>query len=90
MTKTEIIDQKLPFTLKYSTQAIYLYQENENKGEFIDHNGNVTAQLYEAEDEKDYFIIAGMFMGEVMFRTIWYKRCMNPEQGLRNILGFKK
>ena len=89
MNREEIFEKKLPFTLKYSIESIYTYQENQDKGEFLDHSGNVVAQLYEANPDANHFVIAGMFMGEVIYRSIFYKRCMNPEQGLRNILDFK-
>ena len=75
MNYKEIFEQKEKFGLFHNQSAnYYIFRENQDKGEFVDHNENVVAQLYEAKRENSYFIIAGMFMGDLILRSIPYQR----------------
>lgn len=79
MNYKRIIKNKEEFMIRHDTGVVrFRYQENENKGEFIDQDGNVMAQLYEADRSKEYFVVAGMFMGEIILKTIPYYRLVTP------------
>jgi hypothetical protein len=78
MKYQDIFKHKYQFVLHDSTGVIkFQYQENEDKGEFIDHDGNVVAQLYENDKSKPYFIVAAMFMGDINFKWIPYHRAVS-------------
>jgi len=75
MNYKEVFEKKEEFVVRYDTSATrFRYQENQDKGEFIDQNGNIQAQLYEADRSKSWFIVAAMFMGEIVLKTIPYYR----------------
>ena len=79
MNYKRIFENKEEFVIRHDTGVVrFRYQENQDKGEFIDHNGNVMSQLYEADRSKEYFVVAGMFMGEIVLKTIPYYRLVNP------------
>lgn len=80
MNYEEIFKQKKEFFIRHDKGAVkFQYQENEDKGEFIDQDGNVQAQLYENDTSKEWFVVAGMFMGEVILKTIPYYRTVSPK-----------
>ena len=71
----EVFEKKQEFCIRHDAGVVrFRYQENDDKGEFIDQDGNVMAQLYEADRSKEYFVVAGMFMGEIVLKTIPYYR----------------
>jgi hypothetical protein len=75
MVYKDIFTNKDEFGLLHNqTVNYYTYRENDTLGEFIDREGNVVSQLYEAKRENSYFIIAGMFMGDMITNVIPYHR----------------
>jgi len=86
MNYSTIFEKKEPFVIKFSSSSSYTFQENEENGELIDKNGNVVAQIFEKDPNKKYFVAAGMFMGDIVFRSIFYKRTMSSEQGPSEVL----
>lgn len=78
MNYLQIFEEKTPFVIKYSTNTVFTYQENDEKGELIDKEGNVVAQIFENDPTKKYFVTAGMFMGDIVFKSIFYRRLMLP------------
>jgi len=72
--KSKIFNQKKKFKLKYTLPGEYQFQENEDKGEFVDQNGNVIAQLWDKDSNPNGFVVAAVFMGEVSFKLIYYNR----------------
>lgn len=80
MNYEEIFIQKEEFFIRHDKGVTkFRYRENEDKGEFVDPNGNVQAQLYENDTSKEWFVVAGMFMGEIILKTIPYYRTVTPE-----------
>lgn len=75
MNYQEIFEQKQEFMIRFDKGVVrFRYQENDDKGEFIDQDGNVQSQVYEIDKSKEYFVVAGMFMGEIVLKTIPYYR----------------
>ena len=75
-----VFKNKEEFVIRHDMGEVrFRYQENDDKGEFIDQEGNVMAQLYEADRTKEWFVVAGMFMGEIILKTIPYFRIVRPE-----------
>lgn len=80
MTYKDIFTDKKPFLIKHDKGVTHFqYQKNDDKGEFIDQNGNVQAQVYEIDQNKEWFVVAGMFMGEIILKTIPYYRTISPK-----------
>jgi hypothetical protein len=80
MNYQEIFEQKQEFLIKHDKAVVrFHYQENQDKGEFVDQDGNVQAQLYEADKSKEWFVVAGMFMGEIILKTVPYYRLVSPK-----------
>ena len=78
MRYKQIFVEKIEFLIKHDSGVTrFRYQENDDKGEFIDQDGNVRSQLYEADRSKEWFVVAGMFMGEVILKTIPYYRLVS-------------
>jgi hypothetical protein len=79
MTYQDIFEQKTKFKITNSfIEETYKFQSNENKGEFINQEGNVIAQLLEANPDVGWFTVAGIFMGEITTKAIQYKN-LTPE-----------
>ena len=79
MRYKQIFKEKVEFLVRHDASVTrFHYQENDDKGEFIDQDGNVVSQLYEADRSKEWFVVAGMFMGEVILKTIPYYRLVRP------------
>jgi hypothetical protein len=80
MRYKQIFKEKKEFMIRHDAGVTrFRYQENQDKGEFIDQDGNVMSQLYEADRSKEWFVVAGMFMGEVILKTIPYYRLVYPQ-----------
>ena len=80
MKYKNVFENKEEFVIRHDMGVVrFRYQENDDKGEFIDQDGNVQAQLYEADRNKEWFVVAGMFMGEIVLKTIPYFRIVRPE-----------
>ena len=80
MKYKQVFEEKKEFVIRHDMGVVrFRYQENDDKGEFIDQDGNVQAQLYEADRTKEWFVAAGMFMGEIVLKTIPYFRIVRPE-----------
>ena len=80
MKYKDIFEEKKEFVIRHDMGVVrFRYQENDDKGEFVDQDGNVQAQLYEADKTKEWFVVAGMFMGEIVLKTIPYFRIVRPE-----------
>ena len=80
MTYRNVFEEKEEFLIRHDVGVTrFLYQEIDDKGEFIDQDGNIQAQLYEANRSKEWFVVAGMFMGEVILKTIPYYRLVKPK-----------
>ena len=76
----DIFEQKQEFLIRHDAGVVrFRYQKNNDKGEFVDQDGNVQAQLYEADRSKEWFVVAGMFMGEIVLKTIPYYRLVSPK-----------
>ena len=81
MRYKQVFENKDEFVIRHSSGVTrFRYQENEDKGEFIDNQGNVVSQLYEANPDKEWFVVAGMFMGEIILKTIPYYRICEPRE----------
>jgi hypothetical protein len=79
MKYLQVFEEKKEFMIRHDMGVVrFRYQENDDKGEFIDQDGNVQAQLYEADRTKEWFVAAGMFMGEIVLKTIPYFRIVSP------------
>ena len=79
MKYTGVFEEKNEFVIRHDASVTrFRYQENDDKGEFIDQDGNVMSQLYEADRSKEYFVVAAMFMGEIILKTIPYYRIVKP------------
>jgi hypothetical protein len=79
MNYSRIFEEKIEFCIRHDAGVVrFRYQENDDKGEFIDQDGNVMSQLYEADRSKEWFVVAGMFMGEIVLKTIPYYRLVTP------------
>tara|TARA_R110001606_G_scaffold154193_1_gene295821 strand:- start:280 stop:573 length:294 start_codon:yes stop_codon:yes gene_type:complete len=79
MRYKQVFEEKQEFMIRHDVGVTrFCYQENEDKGEFTDQDGNVMSQLYEADRSKEWFVVAGMFMGEVILKTIPYYRIVRP------------
>ena len=75
-----IFEEKMEFLIRHDAGVVrFRYQENDDKGEFVDQDGNVQAQLYEEDKNKEWFVVAAMFMGEIVLKTIPYYRLVSPE-----------
>jgi hypothetical protein len=72
--KEKVFIQKKQFTLKYSMLEEYQFQENDDKGEFINKEGAVVAQIWDTESFSHGFVVAAVFMGEPIFKLIYYDR----------------
>jgi len=59
---------------------LYQFQSNDDKGEFINEQGQVIAQLIEADPDKEWFTIAGILMGQIATRSILYRNIMSENQ----------
>ena len=80
MRYKQIFEEKKTFLIRHDAGVIHFhYQENDDKGEFVDQDGNVMSQLYEADRGKEWFVVAGMFMGEIILKTIPYYRLVYPQ-----------
>jgi hypothetical protein len=81
MKYKQVFEEKKEFVIRHDMGVVrFRYQENDDKGEFIDQDGNIQAQLYEADKTKEWFVVAGMFMGEIVLKTIPYFRIVPPSQ----------
>jgi len=79
MKYKQVFEEKQEFVIRHDMGVVcFRYQENDDKGEFVDQDGNIQAQLYEADKTKVWFVVAGMFMGEVVLKTIPYFRITSP------------
>jgi|TARA_R110000744_G_scaffold60093_1_gene124640 hypothetical protein len=79
MRYKNIFEEKKEFLIRHDTGVVrFHYQENDDKGEFVDQDGNVQSQLYEADRSKEWFVVAAMFMGEIILKTIPYYRLVYP------------
>ena len=79
MKYKQVFEEKKEFVIRHDMGVVrFRYQENDDKGEFIDQDGNVQAQLYEADKTKEWFVVAGMFMGEIVLKTVPYFRIVSP------------
>jgi hypothetical protein len=79
MKYKNVFERKEEFVIRHDMGVVrFRYQENDDKGEFIDQDGNVQAQLYEADKTKEWFVVAGMFMGEIVLKTVPYFRIVSP------------
>ena len=65
-------DQKSFRIINSYIDEAYKFQSNEDKGEFINQNGQVIAQLIEANPNNDWFSIAGILMGQIALKGIQY------------------
>ena len=74
MNYQDVFEQKVTFKIinNYMDET-YQYQPNEDKGEFINQEGNVIAQLVQATPNSDWFTVAGVFMGDITLKAIQYK-----------------
>jgi hypothetical protein len=80
MRYKQVFEEKKEFLIKHDTGVVrFRYQENDDKGEFVDQDGNVQSQLYEADRSKEWFVVAGMFMGEIILKAIPYYRLVSPK-----------
>ena len=80
MKYKQVFEEKEEFVIRHDMGVVrFRYQENDDKGEFVDQDGNVQAQLYEADKTKEWFVVAGMFMGEIVLKTIPYFRIVPPQ-----------
>jgi hypothetical protein len=80
MKHFEIFEKKEEFCIRHDAGVTrFRYQENDDKGEFIDQDGNVMSQLYEVDKSKEWFVVAAMFMGEIILKTIPYYRLVKPD-----------
>jgi hypothetical protein len=69
-----IFEDKQKFKMVDSfIQEEYQYQSNEDKGEFINQEGQVVAQLIDANPNNEWFAVAGIFMGQITLKAIQYK-----------------
>ena len=76
----QIFEEKIEFMIRHDMGVVrFRYQENDDLGEFVDQDGNIMAQLYEADKAKEWFVVAGMFMGEIVLKSISYFRLVTPE-----------
>tara|TARA_R110000822_G_scaffold201721_1_gene338927 strand:+ start:248 stop:550 length:303 start_codon:yes stop_codon:yes gene_type:complete len=83
MVYKQIFKEKQEFGLFHNQMAdYYTFRENQDKGEFVNREGNVVAQLYEANTKNSYFIIAGMFMGDLITIPIPYQRTFRIKNGI--------
>lgn len=74
MNYQDIFEQKTKFKIANNyIDETYQFQENEDKGEFINQDGNTIAQLIEANPNNDWFVVAGIFMGDITTKAIQYK-----------------
>jgi hypothetical protein len=81
MTYQDIFEQKTKFKIINNyIDEIYQFQPNETNGEFINQDGNVIAQLVEANPNNDWFAVAGIFMGEITLKAIQYKNITSENQ----------
>jgi hypothetical protein len=78
MNYSNIFEQKKSFAIKYSMGGTYTYQDNDENGELINQDSNVVAQIFEKNPNKNYFVVAGMFMGDIVFKSIFYRSLMSP------------
>tara|TARA_R110000803_G_scaffold77702_2_gene142560 strand:- start:507 stop:791 length:285 start_codon:yes stop_codon:yes gene_type:complete len=87
-TKDKIFEQNKMFKIKYTLPSQYQFQENEEKGEFIDKNNNVAAQLWDKDSNPHGFIVAALFMGEINFKLIYYNRItiLEEEKNMPNLV----
>jgi hypothetical protein len=72
--KEKIFIQKKKFNLKYSILQEYQFQENDDKGELINEEGVVVAQIWDIESFSHGFVVAALFMGEPIFKLVYYDR----------------
>jgi hypothetical protein len=80
MRYKQIFEEKKEFLIRHDAGVVrFRYQENDDKGEFVDQDGNIQSQLYEADRSKEWFVVAGMFMGEIILKTIPYYRLVYPQ-----------
>ena len=78
MKYTSIFKEHNSFFLRHDAGVVkYQFRLNDDKGEFIDQDNNVVAQVYEVDMDKPYFVVAGMFIGEIIFKSIPYYRCVS-------------
>ena len=71
---TQIFELKKSFKIKENRlDEIYQYRFNNDKGEFINQEGQVVAQLLGSDIRSDWFSISGIFMGYIFLRAIEYK-----------------
>jgi hypothetical protein len=70
ITYNDIFIEKQRFTINknFSTNLSYQFILNQNKGEFINDYGNVLAQLLEADPNKDWFAVTGVFMEDLIIK----------------------
>ncbi len=81
ITYQDIFESKVKFKITNNyIDETYQFQPNETKGEFINQDGNVIAQLVEATLENDWFAVAGIFMGEITLKAIQYKNITSENQ----------
>jgi hypothetical protein len=76
----QIFEEKIEFMIRHDMGVVrFRYQENDDLGEFVDQDGNIMAQLYEADKAKEWFVVSVMFMGEIVLKSISYFRLVTPE-----------
>jgi hypothetical protein len=78
MNYKDIFDRKAKFKIIHSyVEGVYQFQSNDDKGEFINENNQVIAQLIDASPEKDYFVVGGIFMGQINTISLQYKNLID-------------
>jgi hypothetical protein len=71
---TQIFELHKSFKIKENRlDETYQYRPNKDKGEFINEEGQVVAQLLGTDIRSDWFSISGIFMGHIFLRAIEYK-----------------
>ena len=68
-----IFKEKEKFNI-LGTLGSYQFRENEENGEIIDDNEKVLAQVYDANPDRSYFVVAGMFLGEMILKSVPYSK----------------
>lgn len=78
-----IFKEKEKFNI-LGTVGAYQFKENKENGEIVDENGNTLAQIYDANPNRSYFVVAGMFLGEMIFKPIYYSNTNRIGGRLKN------
>jgi hypothetical protein len=81
ITYQDIFEKKIKFRITDNyIEEIYQFQSNDDKGEFINQDGNAVAQLVESNPNNDWFAVAGIFMGQITLKSIQYKQLTTENQ----------